>query len=139
MATVRENLVNDVYANEYDFQVDLYKQVFGLGHDGHYVLYPDLLTVVFDYNRPRGLVSISEDGTSLPVIKLYEDVIASPETASIVKLINGKDAVTFVEDVIFTASYNQDADAAYNTMFFEKSTVALGVGNGYFSTGGRVR
>jgi len=68
-----------------------------------------------------------------------EDVISSPDTASVVTLINGKDAATFVEDVIFTASFNQDLDSAYNTMFYEKAFVAAGTGNGYFSTGGRVR
>lgn len=39
----------------------------------------------------------------------------------------------------YTASFNQDADAAYNTMFFQKSFVAGGIGNGYFSWNGRVR
>jgi hypothetical protein len=71
LAKVRENLVNDVYAGEYAFQDDLYKTVYGPGHDGHYVYYPDLLTAAFDFNRARALVSISEDGTSLPVIKIY--------------------------------------------------------------------
>lgn len=139
LAKIRTNLVNDVYDSEYAFQLAMYKDVFGPGHDGHYVYYSDLLTAVFDNNRRRSLVSLSEDGSSLPVIKLYEDVIASPETASAVVLINGVDAATYVADTIFTAGFNQDADSAYNTMFYEMAFPPSGTGNGYFSSGGRIR
>ncbi|KAH9213176.1 hypothetical protein DL95DRAFT_390761 [Leptodontidium sp. 2 PMI_412] len=138
LASVKANLQADKYANEYEFQEDLY-QVFARGHDGHFVFYPDALTKAFEWGRKRSLVSISEDGTSLPVIKLYEDVIASPSTASVVTQINGVEASKYVADFIFTASFNQDADAAYNTMFYEKAFTAGGIGNGYFSAGGRIR
>jgi hypothetical protein len=141
LAKVRANLVADKYAGEYDFQLDLYVTVFGPGHDGHYVFYPDALTKVFQWTRQRSLVSVSEDGSSLPVIKLYEDVVSSPKTASVVTKINGIDAAKYVQDTIFKASFNQDADAAYNSMFFELASVAAnGAGqNGYFSNGGRIR
>ncbi|TPX09128.1 uncharacterized protein E0L32_001588 [Thyridium curvatum] len=139
LADVKAKLEGDKYDSEYAFQADLYATVFGPGHDGHYVFYPDLLTKVFDFNRQRSLVSVSEDGTSLPVIKIYEDVLSSPSTASAVTKINGIDAAKYVEDVIFTASFNQDADAAYNTMFFEKAFPPAGAGKGYFSGGGRIR
>src|SRR3569833_487766 len=101
--------------------------------------YYSILSRVFDWNRRRSLVSISEDGASLPVIKIYEDVISSPSTASVVTHINGIDAAKYVEDTIFKASFNQDADAAYNTMFYEKAFAGAGAGNGYFSSGGRIR
>ncbi|KAK3943291.1 hypothetical protein QBC46DRAFT_307694 [Diplogelasinospora grovesii] len=124
LAQVRANLQDGKYANEYQFQEDLYMNVFGPAHDGHLVFYPDALTRVFEFARERALVSISEDGTSLPVIKLYEDVISSPETASVVKLINGIDAATYISDEINAVSYNQDPDAAYNSMFYEKASFA---------------
>jgi hypothetical protein len=57
----------------------------------------------------------------------------------VLKLINGIDASTYVQQYAYTASFNQDADAAYNTMFFEKAFVGGGVGNGYFFRNGRVR
>lgn len=63
--------MDDVYANEFGFQSALYEEVFSPGHDGHFVYYPDLLTVVIDWTRQRSLVSISEDGSSLPVVKIY--------------------------------------------------------------------
>lgn len=102
------------------------------------MFYPDALTKAFDWGRQRSLVSISEDGTSLPVIKIYEDVIAGGN-ASVVTEINGEDAATYVANYAYTASFNQDADAAYNTMFFEKAFVGGGTGTGYFHTGGRIR
>ncbi|KAK3687987.1 pyridine nucleotide-disulfide oxidoreductase family protein [Podospora appendiculata] len=139
LAKVKANLQADKYANEFQFQEDLYMKVFGPGHDGHFVYYPDALTRVFEWRRQRALVSISEDGTSLPVIKLYEDIISSPGTASVVKLINGIDAATYVTDTINKATYNQDVDAAYNTMFYQKASVASAGSRGYFASGGRIR
>ena len=68
-----------------------------------------------------------------------EDVISSPDTVSIVKEINGIDADTYIQDFAYTASFNQDADAAYNTMFYKKAFEAGGIGNGYFYINGRVR
>lgn len=138
LASVKKNLQNDKYANEYEFQEDLY-QVFARAHDGHFIMYPDALTRAFQWGRKISLVSISEDGTSIPQIKIYEDVISSPSTAAVVTQINGIDAATYVGDFAYTASFNQDADAAYNSMFYEKAFVAAVVSNGYFSGGGRVR
>lgn len=71
LAKVKSNLQAGKYANEYAFQSDLYNTVVGPGHDGHYIFYPDALSKAFKWRRQRSLVSISEDGTSLPVIKLY--------------------------------------------------------------------
>lgn len=138
LASIKANLKANLYVNEYAFQQDLY-QVFAPGHDGHYVLYPDLLSKAFEWGRARGLVSISKDGREIPEIYIYEDITASPSTASVLKLINGIDASTYVQNYAYTASFNQDADAAYNTMFFEKAFVGEGTGNGYFFRNGRVR
>jgi hypothetical protein len=118
-------------------------------------MYPDLLTKAFEWGRQRALVSISSDGSEIPEIYIYgeitpsprpdfanqlsEDVTTSPSTASVVKTINGIDAATYVANWSYTASFNQDADAAYNTMFYEKAFEAGGTGNGYFSINGRVR
>ncbi|TDZ33601.1 Peptidase S41 family protein ustP [Colletotrichum spinosum] len=136
---IRSNLEADVYASEYAFQAALYNEVFGPGHDGHFVYYPDLLTAVFEWTRQRALVSISEDGSSLPVIKVYEEVVSSPETASVVKLINGVDAAQFLDETTNKANWNRDADSAYNSVFFEQSLFATTGGEGYFKSGGRIR
>ncbi|KAH9994740.1 hypothetical protein F4779DRAFT_623310 [Xylariaceae sp. FL0662B] len=141
VAKLKANITADVYSNEYEWQADLYKSLFGPGHDGHFVVYPDALTAAVEWQRPFALVSISEDGPdgSIPVIKVYDDVVSSPGTASAVKLINDIDAATFVTDWINQAAGNQDPDAAYNSMFFEKAFLAENANLGYFQTGGRVR
>lgn len=70
LASVKANLENNVYANEYEFQEDLYN-VFAKAHDGHFVFYPDALTKAIEWGRQRSLISISEDGFSIPQIYLY--------------------------------------------------------------------
>ena len=60
------------------------------------------------------------------LISYLEDITSAPSEASEVTEINGVDAVKYVEDWIFQASFNQDADSAYNTMFYEKAFVAGG-------------
>ncbi|KAF4839151.1 Peptidase S41 family protein ustP [Colletotrichum tropicale] len=135
---VRAGIEADQYPNEYSWQQDMFINVFGPGHDGHLYVYSDILTNAIEWQRPYGLVSISEDGSSTPVIKIYEDIISTPDTASALKLINGVDAVKFIEDLIFKVTGNQDADSAYNSMFYEKAYGAVG-GTGYFKRGGRTR
>ncbi|KAI1460045.1 hypothetical protein F4805DRAFT_417912 [Annulohypoxylon moriforme] len=138
---VREALTADKYANEYAWQADLYVKLFGPAHDGHFVVYIDALSAAVEWQRPFALVSISEEGPdgSAPVIKVYDDILNGVESPSTVKLINGVDAATYIEDWIGQAGGNQDVDAAYNSMFFEKAFVAENKNQGYFQTGGRVR
>ncbi|QSZ33822.1 hypothetical protein DSL72_005394 [Monilinia vaccinii-corymbosi] len=140
LASVKSNLEKGgVYANEYEFQQDLY-QLSSKAHNGHFLVYPDLLTKAFQWLRQRSLVSISSNGVEVPKIYLYEDIISAPKNASVVTTINGVDAVKYVSDWVLQASFNQDADAAYNTMFYEKAFAASGATpTGYFASGGRVR
>jgi hypothetical protein len=71
--------------------------------------------------------------------EILEDIISSPLTASVVRKINGIDASKYVQDFVYAASFHQDADAGYNSMFFTKELFASGQGKGYFSRGGRIR
>ncbi len=64
-----------MYVNEYEWQADLYK-VFAGAHDGHFIYYPDVFTT-FAYRRTVSLISISEDGSSPPVIKVYGELNGS--------------------------------------------------------------
>ena len=70
LASVKANLEADLYVNEYAFQADLY-QVFAPAHDGHFILYPDLLTEPIEFGRGVPLVSISSDGVEIPQIHSY--------------------------------------------------------------------
>ncbi|SZF05324.1 unnamed protein product [Blumeria hordei] len=134
---VRKNLVENKYENEYVFQIDLYG-LFLKGCDGHMLMFPDAVSRSFVFTRQRSLVSVSEDGRSLPVIKLYDDVENSPETASVVTKINGIDASTYISNFSSKAPDFNDADAAYNSMFFSKSSFAEAGTKGYFSSNGLI-
>lgn len=138
VAKVQADLEADKFANEYAFQAALY-QPFAKSHDGHFVVYSDLLTKAIEFSRYVPLVSISStaDGES-PKIYFKSDLNSS--CASPVKNIEGVHASKFVEEWAYTATYNQDADAAYNSMFYEKANAAAGNSQGgYFSVGGRMR
>ncbi|KAM0738259.1 hypothetical protein ACQRIT_007451 [Beauveria bassiana] len=126
LAKVRSNVQADKYAGEFDFQTDLYKQVWAPGHDSHYSFQPDLLFKAFFWGRNTPIVSISEDGEALPVIKLQADVLANPETAPVITKINGIDAAKYIEDSANAASNLHDPDASYNAMFWSKATAADG-------------
>ncbi|KAI0468926.1 hypothetical protein F4859DRAFT_505856 [Xylaria cf. heliscus] len=137
---LKADITANKYASEYAWQQDLYVKLFGPAHDGHFVSYPDVLTNALEWQRPFALVSVSDkpDG-SVPEIKVYSDVISSPDTASVVKEINGQDAEKFLSEWIFAVSGNQDADAAYNSLFYEKAYEAEISSRGYFQNGGRTR
>ncbi len=53
--------------------------------------------------------------------------------------INGIDAAKYVEDTINVAGFNQDKDAAYNTMFYTPTSLAALGSKGYFANAGRIR
>ncbi|RDL35438.1 ClpP [Venustampulla echinocandica] len=126
LAAVRKNVEDNVYSGEIAFELDLYS-VFAKAHDGHLVFNPDGLANAFRWARQRSLVSI-------------KDVISSPSTASAVTEIDGIDAATYVGDFAYESTFNQDVDAAYNTMFFTPQSVAgLASKSGYFAGGGRSR
>lgn len=138
LASVRAGIEADEYASEYAWQADMYVRVFGPGHDGHLYVYSDVLTNALEFARPFALVSVSADGQATPEIKVYDDVMTSPDTASTITEINGQDAAAFIEEAIFAVSGNQDKDSAYNSMFYEKA-FAASKGTGYFKQGGRTR
>ncbi|TGJ79338.1 hypothetical protein E0Z10_g9423 [Xylaria hypoxylon] len=136
---IRSNLEADKYSGELEWQEDLYKNIVGKPHNGHLAYHPDLLTVPFEWVRPFTLVSVSEDGISLPVIKVLEDTLSPSETSSHVVEINGVDAATFIERRVTDSSNTQDPDAGYNTMFFSQANKAGLQASGYFEGGGRER
>jgi hypothetical protein len=66
-----------------------------------------------------------------------DDIVSSPSTASPLAEIDGVDAVTFIEDLVFRSAA-QDPDAGYNAMFYSKPYVAANISNGgYWAQGGR--
>ena len=58
---IYDNAKAGSYANEYAFGFDLY-EMFHVTHDGHFVYYPDSVTLIFSFGRTVPLVSVSTDG-----------------------------------------------------------------------------
>ena len=135
---MRSKVKKKEYANEYDFEVDLFEKVFAPAHSGHLIFYPDLLVNPWYWSRAVSLVSISQDGSALPEIYLRDDILRDVPGPSRLTKINGIDAQKYVQDLVFRAA-PQDPDAGYNAMFYNKAYVAAHISNdGYFAQGGRV-
>jgi hypothetical protein len=131
--------------SEYAFGWQLYT-LLTAAHDGHLTYIPDSVGAVFNWGRTVPLVSVSADGTQLPGIFTFYDVLGMKYknityTPSPVVEIDGQDAKTFLEDYSEYGSL-QDRDALYNAMFYELAQVSLGSfggGVGMFAGGGRAR
>ncbi|KAI0098029.1 hypothetical protein GGR51DRAFT_565920 [Nemania sp. FL0031] len=119
LEAIRSNLQAGKYSSELEWQEDLFENIVGKPHNGHLAYHPDLLTVPFEWVRPWTLVSVSEDGSLFPVIKVLEDATSPSRVAK--------------------SSNSQDPDAGYNTMFFSQANKAGLQANGYFEGGGRER
>jgi hypothetical protein len=115
-------------------------------HDGHFVFVPDVIGTVFNWARPVPLVSVSEDGKSLPKPFVYPDILASSFgnasfTPSPISKINGQDALEFLENWSQFGSL-QDRDALYNNVFYNLAAVSIGTAStsiGTFAGSGRGR
>lgn len=131
------------YANEYAFGFDLYR-CFQRTHDGHFVLYPDSVNLIFSFGRTTPLVSVSLDGQSIPEVYVYADVLAASFgdasfTPSPLTEIDGQDSTDFLLNFSQYGSL-QDRHALWNNMFYLLAQVSLGpsgTGAGTFAGGGR--
>ncbi|KAF2734000.1 hypothetical protein EJ04DRAFT_494169 [Polyplosphaeria fusca] len=134
-----------LYKSEYDFGWKLYTLIQS-AHDGHFTFIPDSIGSIFTYGRTTPLVSVSEDGTKLPSVFAFQDVLGAQfknisYTPSPVVQINGEDVKKYLEDLSQYGSL-QDRDALYNNMFYSLAQVSLGsngAGTGMFAGGGRGR
>ena len=70
---IQGNLQNGVYKNQWSFEKDLYQLINVLPHDFHFNL-PLPLVGLFTFGTYKRLVSISEDGLSLPAVYFKSNV-----------------------------------------------------------------
>lgn len=129
-------------SDEWSFGWALYS-LFGAAHDGHLTYILDVVGQIFSFKRPIPLVSVSEDGSKLPAVFAYSDVLGLQfknisYTPSAVINIDGIEVGEYLEAVSQTSSL-QDRDALYNSMFYSIAQVSLGSGAGAFTGGGRGR
>lgn len=142
---IYEKAVAGTYASEYQFGFALY-ECFQRTHDGHFVVYPDSVNGIFSFGRTTPLVSVSLDGTSIPEVFVYSDILETTVgnasfTPSPLTLIDGQNSTEYL---LNWAQYGslQDRDALWNNVFYLLATVSLGPsgsGTGTFSGGGRGR
>ncbi|KAJ4369800.1 hypothetical protein N0V83_005564 [Neocucurbitaria cava] len=133
------------FKNEYDFGWNLYTLIQS-AHDGHFAYIPDSVGAIFTWGRPVPLVSVSEDGSKLPAVFTFDDVLGMQfknisYTPSAVVKIDGTEITEYMENLSQYGSL-QDRDALYNNLFYELAQVSLGIsgsGTGMFSGGGRGR
>ncbi|KAF9731800.1 hypothetical protein PMIN01_09729 [Paraphaeosphaeria minitans] len=139
-------LIDQEYiSDEWSFGWALYK-LLGAAHDGHLAYVLDVVGEVFSFTRPLPLVSVSEDGSKLPAVFAYTDILGlqfkniSYAPSAIVK-IDDQDASAFLEDLSQQGSL-QDRDALYNNLFYNLAQISLGTGGsglGGFTGAGRGR
>nr|POE48096.1 peptidase s41 family protein ustp [Quercus suber] len=140
---IYENAINNAYSSEYEFGYEAY-EAFLFAHDGHFVLYPDSVNEIFSFGRPTPLVSVSVDGTSIPEVFVYSDVLeasfgngSAGFTPSQLVMIDGEDSTEWLMNYSQHGSL-QDRDALWNNMFYILAQVSLGsggTGTGTFSGG----
>ena len=132
LESIKQKLLQKGYSNEYEFAVDI-ATMFSLAHDNHFVYTPDILAVI-RFFRPAQttLVSISNDGESLPELYTLSDVKAIQSgqqfNASAVVLINGQEANQYIEDASELIAQSQDPDAAFNSLLVNQAQSSLGQG-----------
>lgn len=117
------------YESEYAFEFDLY-EAFQVSHDGHFVYVPYAVGLLFNFARTEGLVSVSTDGTSIPQVYLYSDILTASTsnmsfTPSELTQIDGQDSTEYLLNWSQYGSL-QDRDALWNNVFVELAQIQLG-------------
>ncbi|KAF1961555.1 peptidase S41 family protein [Byssothecium circinans] len=145
LQTIAAQIDDGKIATEYDFGWTLYT-LLQSAHDGHLYFVPDSVGNIFTWGRTVPLVSVSDDGSQLPAVFAFADVLGMQfknisYTPSPVVEIDGVGATEFLEG---TSQYGslQDRDALYNNMFYGLAQIALGGEGsvtGAFTGGGRGR
>lgn len=133
----------DSYDNEYQFGYDLYA-AFQRVHDGHFGFSSDSATSVFNWRRRTALVSVSVNGTAVPEVYVYDDILdtmgGNPSyTPTPLVLINGRDSTEYLQEWSQHGSL-QDPDALWNNLFYLLPQVIQspdGSNTGTFSGAGR--
>ncbi|GJD03496.1 peptidase S41 family protein [Colletotrichum higginsianum] len=116
---IRAKLKKDLYNSQVEFALDLTRVAqFAQTADGHFDYNPAILNV-FTFRSLNSLVSVSDDGLSVPRVYLYDDFIKSAVNNTDVwdiQSIDGVPITKWLEAQSFKVS-TQDPDAKYNALF----------------------
>ncbi|EEY20539.1 conserved hypothetical protein [Verticillium alfalfae VaMs.102] len=122
-------LRNGDYDNQYDFIVDLFRLINVKPREGHLSYTPALISAV-QFATPAVFISISEDGTSLPSIYLYDDYLQSQsqgyDAAKVVSF-DGTPIFDWLQQRGVDNDRNQDPDASWNSQLYSAALDNIGV------------
>lgn len=128
--TMQKQVTDGTFKNEYEFQLKMLN-TFTKAYDNHFAYQPDILASAMQFQRPPGseLVSVSSDGTALPEIFTYRDVIKANTDSSFkpssIKVINGMGAQDYLANVSASSDFH-DADTRWNALFPSQALLASG-------------
>jgi hypothetical protein len=161
---IGESLSNAAYSSEWDFGMDLLRATTNV-HDDHLRYILDVVGKVFKFGRDVELVSVSQDGLSLPMVYVHGKVLNVPRLQSLTKdaddiyqwinnnvsssaanisfpvplaAINGQDVGQFLDNWMRIGTH-QDPDALYNSLFWSaarNTMTAARLPSGLFSSSG---
>ncbi|GKT46177.1 peptidase S41 family protein ustP [Colletotrichum spaethianum] len=129
---IRAKLMKDAYMSQVEFSLDL-ARVFAQASDGHFDYNPALLSV-FTFRSLTSLVSVSDDGLSVPRVYLYNDFAKSAINDTDVwdiKSIDNVPITEWLEAQSFQVN-SQDPDAKYNALFRTNAASDFQGGGNYF-------
>jgi hypothetical protein len=140
LANMRTQVAAGGFKSEYEFQLKM-MELYKSAYDNHLAYQPDILASVIQFQRPPGseLVSISSDGTVVPEVYSYRDIIKANNGASFtpspIKKINGMNTQDYLANVSAASDFH-DADTRWNALFPSQALIASGTSFlGSFRTG----
>ncbi|KAM0283385.1 hypothetical protein ACHAQH_002508 [Verticillium albo-atrum] len=129
LSNMTSMLENGDYDNQYDFIVDLFRLINVKPREGHLSYTPALISII-QFATPAVFISISEDGTSLPSIYLYDDYLQSQSQgydAGEVESFDGIPIFDWLQQRGVDNDRNQDPDASWNSQLYSAALDNIGV------------
>ncbi|CRK21632.1 hypothetical protein BN1723_002750 [Verticillium longisporum] len=128
-SNITSMLRNGDYDNQYDFVVDLFRLINVKPREGHLSYTPALISAI-QFATPAVFISISEDGTSLPSIYLYDDYLQSQnqgyDAAEVVSF-DGTPIFDWLQQRGVDNDRSQDPDASWNSQLYSAALDNIGV------------
>jgi len=106
---IGENLSNAAYSSEWDFGMDLLRATTNV-HDDHLRYILDVVGRVFKFGRDVDLVSVSQDGYSLPMVYVHGEVLNSPRLPLLIR--DADDIYQWFNDNVSSSVANVSSSAA---------------------------
>lgn len=130
---LRDKLASGDFESQYAFDHAVYKTVQNV-HDSHFKLVPSSVGEVFNFGGHLPLVSVSSNGSSLPEVYAYEDILRLEANRSLsgispVTQINGEGVTDFLSSWSRSGSGVQDPDALWNALFYSVAQSAISNGD----------